>query len=145
MMCNLQRNKYFKYNWKGIWKGIDQQRWKGRNNRQRRSKEDLDLVGLRSKERRANSCVAFMYLEMVDHKVCRELWRVLHECGFHGYLIRNMSCLYGGSRAHEKLVSRLREYFEVKRGLRQGCVMSPWLFNVFFDRVVTQVNDRITR
>ena len=31
---------------------------------------------------------------------------------------------------------------EVKRGLRQEYVMSPWLFNIFFDRVVRPVNDR---
>ena len=25
-------------------------------------------------------------------------------------------------------------------GLRQGCVMSPWLFNVYMDEVVREVN-----
>ena len=27
-------------------------------------------------------------------------------------------------------------------GLRQGCVMSPWLFNVYMDGVVREVNVR---
>ncbi len=28
-------------------------------------------------------------------------------------------------------------------GLRQGCVMSPWLFNVYMDGVVREVNARV--
>ena len=76
-------------------------------------------------------------------KVYREaLWRVLHECGFNGYLIRSMSSLYNGSRACVRLGSRVWEYFKVRRVLRQGCVMFPWLFNIFFDKVVRQVNER---
>ena len=30
-------------------------------------------------------------------------------------------------------------FFEVKVGLRQGCVMSPWFFNVCMDSVVREV------
>ena len=33
--------------------------------------------------------------------------------------------------------------FGVKVGLRQGCVMSPWLFNVYMDGVVREVNTRV--
>ena len=32
------------------------------------------------------------------------------------------------------------EWFPVNVGLRQGCVMSPWLFNVYMDGVVREVN-----
>ena len=31
----------------------------------------------------------------------------------------------------------------VNVGLRQGCVMSPWLFNVYMDGVVLEVNVRV--
>ena len=32
------------------------------------------------------------------------------------------------------------EWFYVKVGLRQGCAMSPWLFNVYMDGIVREVN-----
>ena len=31
------------------------------------------------------------------------------------------------------------EWFPVNIGLKQGCVMSPWLFNVYMDGVVLEV------
>ena len=34
------------------------------------------------------------------------------------------------------------EYFELMMKLKQGRIMSPWIFNLFFDRVVIQVNER---
>ena len=37
----------------------------------------------------------------------------------------------------------VREWFPVNVGLRQGCVMSRWLFNVYMDDVVREVNVRV--
>ena len=34
----------------------------------------------------------------------------------------------------------MSEWFPVNVGLRQGCVMSSWLFNVCMDAVVREVN-----
>ena len=34
----------------------------------------------------------------------------------------------------------MSEWFPVNVGLRQGCVMSPWLLNVYMDGVVWEVN-----
>ena len=35
------------------------------------------------------------------------------------------------------------EWFLVNVELRQGCVMSPWLFNAYMDGVVREVNVRV--
>ena len=37
----------------------------------------------------------------------------------------------------------MSEWFPVNVGLRQGCVMSPWLFNVYMDNVVREVYVRV--
>ena len=37
----------------------------------------------------------------------------------------------------------MSEWFPVNVGLRQGCVMYPWLFNVYMDGVVREVNVRV--
>ena len=34
----------------------------------------------------------------------------------------------------------MSEWFPVNVGLRHGCVMSPWLFNVYADGVVREMN-----
>ena len=40
---------------------------------------------------------------------------------------------------------RVGEYFEVRKGTKQGCVMFLRLFNIFFDRVVGKVIESVTR
>ena len=37
----------------------------------------------------------------------------------------------------------MSEWFDVRVGLRQGCVMSPWLFNLLFDGVVRRVRGKL--
>ena len=37
----------------------------------------------------------------------------------------------------------MSEWFPVRVGLRQGCVMLPWLFNLYIDGVVREVNARV--
>ena len=37
----------------------------------------------------------------------------------------------------------MSEWFPVRVGLRQGCVMSPWLFNLYIDGVIREVNAQV--
>ena len=50
---------------------------------------------------------------------------------------------YVDSRACVPVGNDVSEWFPVNVGLRQGCVMSTWLFNVYMDGVVREVNVRV--
>ena len=47
------------------------------------------------------------------------------------------------SRACVRVGNHMIEWFPVNVGLRQGCVMSSWLFNVYICGVVREVNVKV--
>ena len=47
-----------------------------------------------------------------------------------------MRSFYVDSWARVPVGNDVSEWFPINVGLRQGCVMSPWLFNVYMDGVV---------
>ena len=56
-----------------------------------------------------------------------------------GKLLKALQSFYVDSRACVQVGNDVSECFPVNVGLRQGCVMSPWLFNVYMDGVVREV------
>ena len=63
--------------------------------------------------------------------------------GVGGKLLTAIKSFYKNSRACVRIGDRESDSFEVRVGLRQGCVMSPGLFNLFMDGVVREVKARI--
>ena len=51
--------------------------------------------------------------------------------------------MYVGSKACVRVGNEVSEWFPGRVGLRQGCVMLPWLFNFYIDGVVREVNARV--
>ena len=70
------------------------------------------------------------------------MWNVLRLYGIGGRLLRGVKSLCVGSKACVRVGNEVSEWFPVRVGLRQGCVMSPWLFNLYIDGVVREVNAR---
>ena len=60
--------------------------------------------------------------------------------GVGGKLLKAVQSFYIDSRACVRVGNDGSEWFPVNVLLRQGCVMSPWLFNVYMDGVVQEVN-----
>ena len=86
---------------------------------------------------------AFMDLEKAYDRVDREaMWQVLRLYGIGGKLLGAVQSFYMESRACVRVGCEVSNWFPVKVGLRQGCVMSPWLFNVYMDGVVREVKAR---
>ena len=87
---------------------------------------------------------AFMDLEKAYDRVDRRaLWQVLRMYGLGGKLLGGIQSLYEENRMCVKVGNEVSEWFESKVGLRQGCVMSPWLFNIYMDGVVREVYARV--
>ena len=87
---------------------------------------------------------AFMDLEKAYNTIDRHgMWQMLRVYGVGGKLLKAVQSFYVDSRACVRVGNDLSEWFPVFVGLRQGCVMSPWLFKVYMDGVVREVNVRV--
>ncbi len=60
-----------------------------------------------------------------------------------GKLLSAIKSFYEAVSACFKINGETSEHFEIKVGLRQGCVMSPWLFNVYMDGVMRGVGGKV--
>ncbi len=65
------------------------------------------------------------------------LWDILKIYGVGGKLLSAINSFYEEASTCVKISRETGEPFEIKVGLRQGCVMSPWLFNIYMDGVMT--------
>ncbi len=71
------------------------------------------------------------------------LWEVLRIYGVGGRLLSAIKSFYEAASACVKINRETSEHFEIKVGLRQGCVMSPWLFNIYMDGVMREVKGKV--
>ena len=71
------------------------------------------------------------------------MWQMLRVYGVGGKLLKAVQSFYVDSLACVRVGNDVSEWFPVNVGLRQGCVMSSWLFNVYMDGVVLDVNVRV--
>ena len=75
---------------------------------------------------------AFMDLEKVYDTIDRHsMWQMLRVYGVGGKLLKAVQSVYVDSRACVRVGNDVTEWFPVNVELRQGCVISPWWFNVY--------------
>ena len=60
--------------------------------------------------------------------------------GYLGELLRVVQSLYICSQAAVRTREGETDWFEVKCGIRQGCVLSPLLFIIFMDNIMKRAN-----
>ena len=78
----------------------------------------------------------FIDLMKANDSVDREaLWLVLTKFGFPDKTVALIQSLHEGVKA---MSGKLSEEFDIKNGLRQGCVLAPSLFNVYFTAVLLE-------
>lgn len=98
----------------------------------------------KARERGQKVYAGFMDLEKAYDRVDREaLWKVLRMYDVSGKLLNGVKSFYEGSSACVRVRGSLSEWFGIDSGVRQGCVMSPWLFNIYMDGVMKEVRPRV--
>ena len=66
--------------------------------------------------------------DCVDHK---KRWKILKEMGIPDHLICLLRNLYAGQEATVKSGHGTTDWFQIGKGVRQGCILSPCLFNFY--------------
>jgi len=77
-----------------------------------------------------------LYVCFVDFKKAfdsmshEKLWETMMGMGYPLHLIDLLAKLYRKQLTKLKVAGTLSQWFLVKKGVRQGCVLSPYLFNI---------------
>ena len=66
------------------------------------------------------------------------LWTVLQKAGLSPKIVRLIKELHTDTTSRVRMSGTYSRSFNTNNGVRQGCVMSPALFNIFLDTVVRQ-------
>ena len=71
--------------------------------------------------------------DCVDHN---KLWKILHEMGIPDHLTCLLRNLYTGQEATVRTGRRMTSWLQIGKGVRQGCVLSPCLFNLYVEYIM---------
>ena len=71
--------------------------------------------------------------DFVDHN---KLWKILKEMGIPDHLICLLKNLYAGQEATVSTGHGTTDWFQIGKGGRQGCILSPCLFNFYAEYIM---------
>ena len=71
--------------------------------------------------------------DCVDHN---SLWKILQETGIPDHLTCLLRNLYAGQEATVRTGHGRTDWFQIGKGVCQGCILSPWLFNLYAEYIM---------
>ena len=71
--------------------------------------------------------------DCVDHN---KLWKVLKEMGIPDRLTCLLRNLYAGQEATVRTRHGITDWFQIGKGVHQGCILSPCLFNLYAEYIM---------
>ena len=71
--------------------------------------------------------------DCVDHN---KLWKILKEMGTPDHLTCLLRNLYSGQEATVRAGHGTTDWFQIVKGVRQGCLLSPCLFNLYAEYIM---------
>ena len=71
--------------------------------------------------------------DCVDHN---KLWKILREMGIPDHLTCLLRNLYAGQEAAVRTGHGTTDWFQIGKGVHQGCILSPCLFNLYAEYIM---------
>ena len=69
----------------------------------------------------------------MDHN---KLWEILKEMGISDHLTNLLRHLYAGQEATIRTRHGTTDWFQIGKGVLQGCILSPCLFNLYAEYIM---------
>ena len=95
------------------------------------------LITEKAKEFQKNIYFCFINyakaFDCVDHN---KLWKILQEMGIPDHLTCILRNLYAGQEATVRTGHGTTDWFQIGKGIRQGCILSPCLFNLYAEYIM---------
>ena len=76
------------------------------------------------------------YAKAFDYVAHSQLWKILKEMGIPDHLTCLLSNLYAGQEATVRTGHGTTDWFQIGKGVRQGCILSPCLINLYAEYIM---------
>ena len=91
----------------------------------------------KAKEFQKNICICFIdYAKVFDCVDHNKLWNILEEMGIQDYLSCLLRNLYAGQEATVRTRHGPTDWFQIAKGVHQGCILSRCLFNLYAEYIM---------
>ena len=99
--------------------------------------EEIANIQLDHRESKKNIYFCFINYtkasDCVDHN---KLWTILQEMGIPDHLTWLLSSLYAGQEATVRTGHGTTDWFQIRKGIHPGCILSPCLFNFYAEYIM---------
>ena len=103
---------------------------------------NLRIVMQKAREHQQPLYACFIDFRKAFDSISHErLWVTMLEMGYPGHVVNLLAKLYRKQKAKVRVAGTLSRGFRVRRGVRQGCVLSPYLFNILAEMVMREALD----
>ena len=91
------------------------------------------------KAREFQKNIYFCFIDYAKAIYCvnhSKLWKLLQEMGVPDHLTCLLRNLYTGQEATTRTVHGTTDWFQIEKGVHQGCILAPCLFNLYSEYIM---------